>query len=484
MGHYDTTIVIVGSGIASSCLLAELLSNVERKIKVIVLERGANEPLSWKLKNRLSVQPHGVVSSLSYRDAVQNRTPHKEWVFNLGLGGGSNAWWGCTPRLLPNDFRMQSVYGVGQDWPVSYQELEEWYCKAEAMLQIAGDSQRTPFPRSKPYPLPPHRLSSVDEALQLAFPDSFFPLPTARASSASAGRGRCCASGVCFLCPVGAKFTVTHDLAAIYSDPRVELRTGVEALSLQSDSTSVHSIRARSQRGDEVIKGDLFCLGANPIFNSAILLRSGFTHPQLGVGLCEQRSVFFRTRLRRLRGFDGGTSITGHHYGWYDTEHRSKNAACLIETWNVPRVALEGNPRALFEFKAIFEDLPHSQSRVTVEDDERPCISFFGETEYLRAGVEHFFRSCGPLLEALEVETISPQNHSQGLAALSRTEGHILGGTIMGRDPAHSIVDQHMRHHTLKNLYVLGGGGFPTISPANPTLTIAALSLRTGATLL
>ena len=61
---------------------------------------------------------------------------------------------------------------------------------------------------------------------------------------------------------------------------------------------------------------------------------------------------------------------------------------------------------------------------------------------------------------------------------LGRSEAHILGTTVMGRDPKTSIVDVNLVHHQYRNLFLLGGGAFPTISPSNPTLTLSALSLR------
>ena len=57
------------------------------------------------------------------------------------------------------------------------------------------------------------------------------------------------------------------------------------------------------------------------------------------------------------------------------------------------------------------------------------------------------------------------------------TEAHIQGTTPMGDDPATSVVDRHLLHHRVRNLLVLGSSTFPTCPPANPTLTIAALSL-------
>jgi choline dehydrogenase-like flavoprotein len=56
--------------------------------------------------------------------------------------------------------------------------------------------------------------------------------------------------------------------------------------------------------------------------------------------------------------------------------------------------------------------------------------------------------------------------------------GHIIGTARMGGDPKTSVVDSDLRSHEHRNLFVVGSAVFPTSSTANPTLTIAALSLR------
>jgi choline dehydrogenase-like flavoprotein len=48
----------------------------------------------------------------------------------------------------------------------------------------------------------------------------------------------------------------------------------------------------------------------------------------------------------------------------------------------------------------------------------------------------------------------------------------------MGTDPKTSVVDQNLQCHDHRNMFILGAGVFPTTGTANPTLTIAALSLR------
>jgi choline dehydrogenase-like flavoprotein len=58
--------------------------------------------------------------------------------------------------------------------------------------------------------------------------------------------------------------------------------------------------------------------------------------------------------------------------------------------------------------------------------------------------------------------------------------GHYIGTTCMGTDPAHSVCDEFGRCHELDNLYIAGSGVFSTSSASHPTLTIAALALRTA----
>jgi choline dehydrogenase-like flavoprotein len=53
-----------------------------------------------------------------------------------------------------------------------------------------------------------------------------------------------------------------------------------------------------------------------------------------------------------------------------------------------------------------------------------------------------------------------------------------MGTARMGDDPRTSVVDRDLRVHGHGNCFVLGASVFPTVGTANPTLTIAALSLR------
>jgi len=212
--RYD--LIIVGTGFAGAFFLMRYLERAPATARVLVLERGARDPKPWQLEHRRS-------SSIDPAQVFHNKTPEKVWFTSPGFGGNSKCWMAGATRMMPGDFQLRTRYGVGIDWPMTYDDLEAHYCTAEQVMLISGPAD-SPMPRSKPFPLPPHRFSDPDALLKRHFPDGWYQMATARASVPTPTRGVCCATGYCELCPVDAKFTVQNGLAFIYEDPRVTLQ--------------------------------------------------------------------------------------------------------------------------------------------------------------------------------------------------------------------------------------------------------------------
>jgi choline dehydrogenase-like flavoprotein len=460
-------LILVGSGFASSFFLHRYLARARGPTRVLVLERGGFHDHRWQHTHGDEL---GRQAAASYADRST-----KPWLFRLAFGGSSNCWWACTPRFLPEDFRLRSVYGVGRDWVVSYDELEPFYCDAEDLMSVSGPDASSPYPRSRPYPQPPHRLSDPDRLFKQRFPETFFNQPTARPSRpVDSGRPRCCASGVCFSCPIDSKFTILNSLSQMYkADPRVTLLTGAEVVGLDVASNRVTGVHYQRDGVDHQVRADLVALGANALFNPFILLRSGITDGTPGQGLVEQVSRNVEVDLKGVDNFQGSTSITGLGYMMYSGDHRRHRAAALMESWNVPLLRDErGRWRQRVRLKFVYEDLPQPTNRVTLgADPARPEVEYVAPSEYAQRGVAALEPGLARVLEALPVERYRIRPH------VPSSEGHNLGTTAMGDDPSTSVVDRHLVHHRLRNLLVLGGSVFPTISPANPTLTICALSL-------
>src|SRR5215813_34532 len=209
-------VVVVGPGFGSLFFVHRLLQ-VRPDLKILMLERGDFRPWYKQLADghKTTVPPESTFTA--------SGNP-KRWNFTIGYGGGTNCWFGTTPRMHPNDFRLKSLYGRGQDWPISYDDLEPYYGQAEEIMDISGpDDIAGICPRTRSYPQPPHKLSAVDRVMKQSQPHLHFALPTARARIANAQRPQCCASFRCNLCPVGAKFTALNGLGNITDNPRIHI---------------------------------------------------------------------------------------------------------------------------------------------------------------------------------------------------------------------------------------------------------------------
>jgi choline dehydrogenase-like flavoprotein len=377
---------------------------------------------------------------------------------------------------------MKSRYGVGRDWPFDYDELEPYYGQAEELMAVAGDSVDTPFRRSSPYPLPAHTFNEPEKLLKKAWPEQFFHQPSARPTAAVNRRPRCCANGVCGRCPIDSKFTVLNGFKSVFEDRRVKLEIGAAVQSVETAAGRATGVVYQRGGREQRAAANLVALGANAMFNAHILLRSSL--PQGGVGkrLHEQASVRVYIDLDGVDNFQGSSSITGHGYMLYDGEHRRDRAACLVETWNVPRLRMTpGKHRQFLQAQFLYDNLPRDDNRVIVDpaDRTKPKLIWRGRSDYADRSRKQAMQDAEKVFAALPIERLRLENDG----AFRDTEGHILGTTPMGTDPAKSVVDGDLRHHQVRNLLVLGGSTFPVSSPSNPTLTISALSLRAASRL-
>jgi choline dehydrogenase-like flavoprotein len=464
---YD--LILVGTSFASSFFLMEYARRAPRH-RVLVLERG---PM-------LTHAEHGdrqYELEQESRGMYVNATPWKPWVFRVAFGGSSNCWAACTPRLTPEDFQMRTRYGVGVDWPITYDELERYYCDAEDAMAISGPLDGGRWPRSRPYPQPPHRFSDPDRLLRKADPGLWFEQPSARPTRQTAsGRAVCCATGVCHQCPIDSKFTVLNELKHLYDAEGVELRVGARVTEVEHAGGIATGVRWIEGGREMRANGALVGLGANAIFNPHLLLRSGLDGPEVGKGLVEQASMWVELDLNGVDGFGGSTLITALGYPLYDGPHRAVRAGALIESRNAP-VSLRdvrNRWRQYLALKVIFEDLRQPQNAVTLsaEDPDRPRVVFVSHSSYTQAGIASLPDVMPHVVRALPVEDM------RFIPEPTRTEAHVQCTTPMGADPATSVVDRDLRHHRLRNLLVLGASVFPTCPPGNPTLTLSALSLR------
>ncbi|WP_230279796.1 GMC oxidoreductase [Croceicoccus sp. Ery15] len=461
---YDA--IIVGSGFGSSFFLSEIIKN--RRFKnILVLEWGQHNTYDWQWDNQKNTP-----TSPSETYSTNSK---KSWNYTIGLGGGTNCWFAQTPRLHPSDFVLQSKYGIGSDWPISYDELEPFYVSAEDIMSVSGDNDmHLCLPRSAPFPQPPHNLSKPDRIMKDASPDLHFAMPTARARLPTEQRSSCCASMRCWLCPVNAKFTANNGLMHLFANDRVEVVTEAEVRSFEHTSNTISAVNFRAGNRDYRVAGDLFVLGANAIQSPAILLRSDLGGGKVGLGLHESYGAEFEAMLDGVDNFDGSTITTGLNYSLYDGEHRRTHGAALIyfeNRWKHGLRAEVGRLRQILPLTIVTEDLLEDHNRVILNAKDQAYVEYHGPSDYALQGMELARSRLEDVLRALPIEKIEDRG-------IRGTESHLQGTLRMGNDPDASVVDANMIHHRLRNLMVVGTAVFPTSSCSNPSLTAAALSLR------
>ncbi|MGB3777517.1 MAG: GMC oxidoreductase, partial [Tunicatimonas sp.] len=175
-----------------------------------------------------------------------------------------------------------------------------------------------------------------------------------------------------------------------------------------------------------------------------------------------------------LSNVGGGSIIPANGYMMYDGDHRKERAGCLIEHHNLPYIRNErGKWRMLSKFKFVYEDLPDEDNRVMLSDELfQPKVSFNQHSAYTLRAVDRLSEDIEKFFSVLPLERVVKDEYIQ------KSEAHICATTQMSDNPADGVVDANLKHHQFRNLLVLGSGVYPAISPANPTLTLSALSLR------
>lgn len=523
----ETEVAVIGAGVAGA-LVADRLAGSARVTLVEAgprIDRFAALETFWRapVKDPESPYPGGpdYPHPRSHRPDdwyVQSGPEPFRSTYLRAVGGTTWHWLGTTLRFLPDDFRLKSLYGRGEDWPLDYAALEPWYAEAERALGVAGDGQEDlGSPRSGPYPLPPIPQSYLDGRLAAGLAGTAYAAvratPQARNSVAHRGRPECCGSGNCVpICPVGAKYDATLHVEAAEAKGARLLESAV-VVRLEADGAGrIAAALIRRVDGSALrLTAKTFVLAAHGIESPRLLLNSAdAAYPrglanrsdQVGRNLMDHPvQLSWALAAEPLWPFRGPQSTSGIET-FRGGAFRKERPAFRIEIGNDGWAWPEGAPlstarrlagagltgralqRALFErtsrqlrIDSLIEQLPDPENRVTLDPAlqdrygvPRPRLAFrLGD--YERRGLAEARRIHAEIFGHLGASEVAHRDRFEG-------GGHIMGTLRMGRDPESSVVDRELRAHDHPNLFCLGSAVFPTGATANPTLTIAALSLR------
>jgi len=535
--------VVIGAGAAGPIVAKELAF---AGFKTVLLERGKwNTPadcLKDDLRNqRTSVlgHPFGPDDEGNPRVVVESKgqlrvvEPSGSGYSNNAacVGGGTLSYGAMAWRFHPNDFRMRSVYGALvprafenstlEDWPITYDDLEPFYEKAEWEIGVSGDDSTNPFKgeRKKALPMPPLPPSREHEVLwngakKLGLHP--FHIPMLRNTVPYGGRQGCmrCRWCVGFACEVDAKCgTQNTVLPRALATGNLELRTECHVQQVvvddQGKATGVRYFDSKGQLQDQPAR--IVIVSASAIESARLLLNSKSKLFPNGLG---NRTDWVG---RNLQGhmYTGAMGLLaedcyddlgpGASIAICDFSHGNSglaggamlanefirlpyqaigNRAPGVPRWGAAhKDYMRKNYRRMVVVQGPTQEIPVADMRVEVDPVVRdkfgiPVARLSGEKHPHTVEVGNAMaEKADAWLKASGAVTTWMRTGGRGTSGGQ----HQAGTCRMGHDPKLSVVDANCRVHDVDNVYVVDGSVHVTNGGFNPALTIMALAFRAGA---
>lgn len=539
---YDA--VIVGSG-ATGGWVAKVLS--EAGMNTLVLEAGPRiseadftEHLeSYDLKYRggsPEIARNRPIQSMKYAcresnyhwfvDDILNPYTHPEgmpfqWTRCRILGGRSLTWGRLSYRFAPLDFRPASHDGYGEDWPVSYEELEPYYERVERYIGVCGQAEglaQLPDGVMQP-PMAMncgevHFKTRVEAKLQR-------PVTIGRAAILTREHNGRAACHYCGPCEQGC---ITHSyFSSLWTTLVDAQKTG--KCTIQTDAVASHvtvdrntglangvAYLDRETRAPREARGKIVVVCASTLESTRLLLNSG-------AGFCNSSGALGRYVMDHIAGAASGALPVREAHAWEGPPRRPVGVY-IPRGLNLDRPHTEGMIRGYgmqgshnssygsagsiarvagfgkqfkeavrarenvwrFGITAYAECLARYDNFVALDPEVKdawgiPALRIhatWSDNElklyrYMLDEAEQMLRTAG-------AESVVKQQEPRWPGGAT----HEVGTARMGNDPRKSVVNKWRQAHDVKNVFVSDGASFVSSPSQNPTLTMMALSLQTA----
>lgn len=500
----DSVVVVIGSGAGGGTLANELC---QKGIKVVLLEAGARQSLATFVNDewKAFVQTAWVdkrTTSGTWR--VSKDFPGlPAWICKT-VGGSTVHWAGASLRLQEHELRVKTEYGniAGAsllDWPLTLQELEPYYARAEDKMGVTRTHGIPGLPGNNNFKV------MYNGAKRLGYKD----VHTGRMAINSRprdGRPACQQIGFCFQgCKSGAKWSTLYvEIPKAEATGNLDLRPECQALMIQHDANGkVTGVLYADQAGRQhVQKARVVCVACNSIESPRLLLNSASSKFPNGLG--NSSGQVGKSYMRHMTGsvyaiFDQpvnmhrGTTMAGiitdesvnkparGFVGGYEMETLSLGLPFMAAFLN-PGAYGEPFTEALDRYThmagmwLVGEDMPQDKNRVTLHPSEKdqyglpvPNVRFDDHPNDL-AMRSHAYGQGSAVYQAvgaLKTYEVPPYPST-----------HNLGTNRMSARPSDGVCNKWGQTHDIPKLFISDGSQFTTGGAENPTLTIVTLAIR------
>ena len=538
-------------------MAAKVLS--ESGLKVAVVEAGpffdpANDAQRTQLRNPWDSPRRGAGSTRAFGDYdaayggweidgepyTRKNGTRFDWFRSRMLGGRTNHWGRISLRFGPLDFKRKDVDGLGDNWPIGYEDVRPYYDRVDKLLGVFGSKEgihNEPDGFFLPPPKPRlHELYYIKGARKANIPviPSRLSILTKRINN---DRGVCFYCSQCNRsCSVYADFSSGSCLIfpAQRSTGRVDLYTDAmvrEVVTNGAGEAKGIIYINKEDRQEYQINAKVVVLAASACSSARILLNSKSSeHPQ-GLGNSSgligrylhdstgsSRAALVPELLnRKTYNEDGVGGMHVYTPWWLNDAKLDFPRGYHLEVWGglgTPSYGFGFNPDSLNEHfgleiggygNKLREDVKRFYGAVmgisgrgesvpqydnyceidpdTVDEFGIPVLRFhYNWTDYERNQAKHMHKTFEEIFDAMGAITLgdTPTAESEyGLAAPGQII-HEVGTTRMGDNPATSVTNSYQQLHDAKNVFVVDAGSFVSQADKNPTWTIMALSWRTS----
>ncbi|MCI0337997.1 MAG: GMC family oxidoreductase [Acidobacteria bacterium] len=436
------------------------------------------------------------------------------------LGGRTFHWNAACFRFSAADFREKSRHGFEEDWPLSYEELAPYYDLVEREMHVFGTPEGLDVLPDGNFVAPSPRLRCSEIIAQKKLAEIGVKLiPTRKAVllKGQKGRGACHYCGHCMdVCDVRAVWS--SDVTVIpqaLATGRLTLRLNapVRKILVNKDGlVSGVSIIDRVTGKEEEIRARIVIVSCASIESARLLLNSACSRYPTGLansndlvgrylgghlingatgylkeivradsftgdGMTDHAYIPRFNQTRGQKDYVGGFGMQINYASWM-WPHHARSVRGFGSSYK--QLVRDLQP-AMFQVGAFGKVEQRYENRVTVDPSKVdkfgipiPIINFKWSENDLNL-FKDMRESLFEVIETCNVEMVLRGDDKPGGFA-----SHEVGTCRMGADPQRSVLNSYCQTHEIKNLFVIDGSCFTTFPEKNPTLTIAALAVRSA----